>query len=133
MRAGMTVAPSSGAAPWYPYTGRQGTVAGARHSDDGELVCTVQFCEELVSFGKERKDDVAQQFLAGFTGTEGVLFVAERRRRRWCGGARAGLRSHELPARHRRVLKHLGRQRGRRRRCDRLNGERQPVLVQRHR
>ena len=30
---------------------------------------------ELVSFGKERKDDVAQQFLARFTGTEGVLFV----------------------------------------------------------
>jgi hypothetical protein len=30
---------------------------------------------ELVSFGKERKDDVAQQFLAGFSGTAGVLFV----------------------------------------------------------
>jgi hypothetical protein len=30
---------------------------------------------ELVSFGKERKDDVAQQFLARFTGSEGVLFV----------------------------------------------------------
>jgi hypothetical protein len=30
---------------------------------------------ELVSFGKERKDDVAQAFLARFTGTEGVLFV----------------------------------------------------------
>jgi DNA-binding PadR family transcriptional regulator len=30
---------------------------------------------ELVSFGKERKDEVAQQFLARFTGTEGVLFV----------------------------------------------------------
>lgn len=30
---------------------------------------------ELVSFGKERKDDVAQQFLAAFAGTEGVLFV----------------------------------------------------------
>ena len=30
---------------------------------------------ELVSFGKERKDDIAQQFLARFTGTEGVLFV----------------------------------------------------------
>ena len=30
---------------------------------------------ELVSFGTERKDDVAQQFLARFTGTEGVLFV----------------------------------------------------------
>jgi hypothetical protein len=30
---------------------------------------------ELVSFGKERKDDVAQQFLARFTNTEGVLFV----------------------------------------------------------
>ena len=30
---------------------------------------------ELVSFGKERKDDIAQQFLAGFTDTEGVLFV----------------------------------------------------------
>ncbi|HEX7429582.1 MAG TPA: hypothetical protein VF328_22325 [Mycobacterium sp.] len=30
---------------------------------------------ELVSFGKERKDDVVQQFLARFTGTEGVLFV----------------------------------------------------------
>ena len=29
----------------------------------------------MVSFGKERKDDVAQQFLARFTGTEGVLFV----------------------------------------------------------
>ena len=29
----------------------------------------------LVSFGKERKDDVAQQFLARFTGTEGVLIV----------------------------------------------------------
>ena len=30
---------------------------------------------ELVSFGKERKDDVAGEFLARFTGTEGVLFV----------------------------------------------------------
>ena len=30
---------------------------------------------ELVSFGKERKDGVAQQFLARFTGSEGVLFV----------------------------------------------------------
>ena len=30
---------------------------------------------ELVSFAKERKDDVAQQFLARFTGSEGVLFV----------------------------------------------------------
>lgn len=30
---------------------------------------------ELVSFGKKRKDDVAQQFLARFTGTQGVLFV----------------------------------------------------------
>jgi hypothetical protein len=30
---------------------------------------------ELVSFGKERKDDVAQAFLARFAGTEGVLFV----------------------------------------------------------
>ncbi len=30
---------------------------------------------ELVSFGKERKDDVAQQFSARFTDSEGVLFV----------------------------------------------------------
>ncbi len=30
---------------------------------------------EVVSFGKERKDDVAQQFLARFTDPEGVLFV----------------------------------------------------------
>jgi hypothetical protein len=30
---------------------------------------------ELVSFGKERKDDVAGEFLARFTGAEGVLFV----------------------------------------------------------
>jgi hypothetical protein len=30
---------------------------------------------QLVSFGKERKDEVVQQFLARFTGTEGVLFV----------------------------------------------------------
>jgi hypothetical protein len=30
---------------------------------------------ELISFGKERKDDVAQQFLARFSGTEGPLFV----------------------------------------------------------
>ena len=30
---------------------------------------------ELVSFGKERKDDVAQEFLALFSGAEGVLFV----------------------------------------------------------
>lgn len=30
---------------------------------------------ELVSFGKERKDDVAGEFLARFTGVEGVLFV----------------------------------------------------------
>jgi hypothetical protein len=30
---------------------------------------------ELVSFGKQHKDDVAQQFLARFTGSEGVLFV----------------------------------------------------------
>ena len=28
-----------------------------------------------MSFGKERKDDVAREFLARFTGTEGVLFV----------------------------------------------------------
>ena len=40
---------------------------------------------ELVSFGKERKDDVAQQFLARFTGSEGRCSSAERRRRRWCG------------------------------------------------
>ena len=30
---------------------------------------------ELVSFGKERKDDIAHEHLARFTGTEGVLFV----------------------------------------------------------
>ena len=36
---------------------------------------------QLVSFGKERKDDVAQQFLAGFTGTEGVLFVGRAQER----------------------------------------------------
>ena len=30
---------------------------------------------ELVSFGKERKDDVAGEFLARFTGAQGVLFV----------------------------------------------------------
>jgi hypothetical protein len=30
---------------------------------------------QLVSFGKERKDDVAGEFLARFTGAEGVLFV----------------------------------------------------------
>jgi hypothetical protein len=30
---------------------------------------------ELVHFGKERKDDVTQRYLAGFTGTEGVLYV----------------------------------------------------------
>jgi hypothetical protein len=30
---------------------------------------------QLVSFGKERKDDVAGEFLARFTGTQGVLFV----------------------------------------------------------
>jgi len=30
---------------------------------------------ELVSFGKERKDDIAQEFLARFSGAEGVLFV----------------------------------------------------------
>jgi hypothetical protein len=30
---------------------------------------------ELVSFGKDRKDDVAQEFLARFGGAEGVLFV----------------------------------------------------------
>jgi len=31
---------------------------------------------DLVTFGKgQRKDDLAQQYLAGFTGTEGVLFV----------------------------------------------------------
>ena len=45
---------------------------------------------ELVSFGKERKDDVALQFLARFTGTEGVLFVGRARRRRpWCGAHNA--------------------------------------------
>ena len=40
---------------------------------------------ELVSFGKERKDDVAHQFLAKFTGTEGVLFVgrAQEKARVW--------------------------------------------------
>jgi len=36
---------------------------------------------ELVSFGKERKDDVAQQFLARFTGSEGVLFVGRAQER----------------------------------------------------
>src|ERR1700752_2706498 len=30
---------------------------------------------ELVSFGKERKDDLAQAFLTRFAGTEGGLFV----------------------------------------------------------
>jgi hypothetical protein len=30
---------------------------------------------ELVSFGKERKDDVARDFLARFSGSDGVLFV----------------------------------------------------------
>src|ERR1700759_257783 len=28
---------------------------------------------DLVHFGKERKDEVTQRYLAGFTGTEGVL------------------------------------------------------------
>ena len=52
---------------------------------------------ELVTFGKERKDDVAQQFLARFTGTEGVLFVGRaqekalvwRTQRRYNDGGRA--------------------------------------------
>src|ERR1700720_2691672 len=30
---------------------------------------------DLVHFGKERKDEVTQRYLAGFTGTEGVLYV----------------------------------------------------------
>jgi hypothetical protein len=30
---------------------------------------------DLVHFGKERKDDLTQRYLAGFTGTEGVLYV----------------------------------------------------------
>ena len=29
---------------------------------------------DLVHFGKERKDEVTQRYLAGFTGTEGVLY-----------------------------------------------------------
>jgi hypothetical protein len=56
---------------------------------------------ELVTFGKERKDDVAQQFLARFTGTEGVLFVGRaqekalvwrtQRRYNYAGGSYAWL------------------------------------------
>src|SRR3989440_9404933 len=30
---------------------------------------------DLVHFGKERKDEVTQRYLAGFTGTEGVLYA----------------------------------------------------------
>jgi hypothetical protein len=30
---------------------------------------------DLVHFGKERKDDLTQRYLAGFTGTEGVLYA----------------------------------------------------------
>jgi hypothetical protein len=30
---------------------------------------------DLVHFGKESKDEVTQRFLAGFAGTEGVLYV----------------------------------------------------------
>ena len=30
---------------------------------------------DLVHFGKERKDEVTQRFLAGFAGTEGVLYA----------------------------------------------------------
>jgi hypothetical protein len=32
---------------------------------------------DLVHFGEERKDDVTRRYLAGFTGTEGVLYVGQ--------------------------------------------------------
>jgi hypothetical protein len=36
---------------------------------------------DLVHFGKERKDEVTQRYLAGFTGTEGVLYVGRAQER----------------------------------------------------
>src|SRR5262249_31910870 len=40
---------------------------------------------ELVSFGKQRKDDIAHEYLQRFTDTEGVLFVgrAQEKARVW--------------------------------------------------
>ena len=40
---------------------------------------------ELVSFGKERKDDVAAEFLAGSPAPRARCSSGGRRRRRWCG------------------------------------------------
>ena len=48
---------------------------------------------ELVSFGKERKDDVAQQFLARFTGTD------TRRAERRAVGTNEDDRNHGSPRR----------------------------------
>ena len=43
-------------------------VAGIHHFIDARGL-------DLVHFGKESKDEVTQRYLAGFTGTEGVLYV----------------------------------------------------------
>ena len=44
----------------------------------------------LVYFGKERKDEVTQRYLAAFTGTEGCCTRGGRGRRQRCGGLSAG-------------------------------------------
>jgi hypothetical protein len=53
-----------------------------------------------VDFAKgERKDDVAQEYLAGFTGTEGVLFIGRRRRRSRCSGPASAAGPMAVPTR----------------------------------
>src|SRR5262252_5206348 len=44
---------------------------------------------DLVHFGGERKDEVTQRYLAGFTGTEGCCTSGGPRRKRPCGGLSA--------------------------------------------
>jgi len=41
---------------------------------------------DLVHFGRERKDDVTQRYLAEFTAEEGVLYVGRAQEKAGCGG-----------------------------------------------
>src|SRR5579859_5861391 len=52
---------------------------------------------DLVHFGKDRKDEVTQRYLAGFTGTEGVLYVGRAQERPPCGGPSAATTPTGVP------------------------------------
>ena len=54
---------------------------------------------DLVHFGQERKDEVTQRYLAGFTGTEGVLYGGRHKRRPPCGGPSAATTPMAVPMR----------------------------------